>query len=217
MNVRTMLSTVAGGLTVSLLLSAAAWGQERPAAIEVCHVPADTPDNTQIIQLRNQKAVDDHLGHGDWLVSDPICEDAIADNNCDGEPDDPNAENYDCVVTTGNPDAICVENECIEPVVTCPCDYQAAVDTYVANGGDLTSWDFCGSKVNDELISADSTGELSLFIKADDDASSTGAGIASCGFIVDDGGSTLIFDQINGITAEELAACKTEVVAICSD
>lgn len=35
----------------------------------------------------SSRAVPGHVGHGDWLVGDEICEDGI-DNDCDGQVDD---------------------------------------------------------------------------------------------------------------------------------
>ncbi len=98
--------------SVFLLFAANAYAGQ-PGKIDVCHVPADTPDNTQLIQVGSKGgALADHLSHGDWEVTEPICEDDIADNNCDGVMDDPNAENYDCVLQTGNANAFCDNKVC---------------------------------------------------------------------------------------------------------
>jgi hypothetical protein len=110
------LSILATGILLGSVVSA------NPIATDVCHIKAGGAEtacnaptnNSNILSLGG--SVTNHLSHGDWLVTEPICEDVIEDNNCDGLPDDPNALNYDCVVNTGNPDAICDNQICIEPI-----------------------------------------------------------------------------------------------------
>jgi hypothetical protein len=117
-------------LSAGLMLASGAGAA--PNKVDVCHVPAETPENTKRLSVGGQGgAVADHLSHGDWLVTAPICEDAIADNNCDGLPDGPNAEHYDCVIRTGNPDAICDNQTCIEPAPIA----RAYIDVDPTDGG----------------------------------------------------------------------------------
>lgn len=105
-----------------LLLVAGAAAAAKPDKVDLCHVPADTPDNTRVISVNdNSGALADHLAHGDWLVTDPICDD-IADNDCDGEVDGDLDRLY-CIDETGNEDAFCADGMCTEPEppVECPC------------------------------------------------------------------------------------------------
>lgn len=54
-------------------------------SVAVCHVPEDTPDNTQIINIIPEgNLLEDHMHHGDWMVSEKEVCDTIPDNNCDG-------------------------------------------------------------------------------------------------------------------------------------
>jgi hypothetical protein len=110
--------TYAGLITAAVLVGSLAMtsAQAAKAKVDVCHVPVETPEDYKLKSVSgNGGAVAEHLLHSDWLVTPPICEDAIADNNCDGIADDPDALNYDCVVLTGNADATCDANVCVEP------------------------------------------------------------------------------------------------------
>jgi len=99
-----------GGLLLGSTASA------KTNTVNVCHVPTETPSLTKLKPLKEgSAALADHLAHGDWRVTAPICEDTIVDNNCDRVADDPAALNYDCVVLTGNVDATCENQVCIEP------------------------------------------------------------------------------------------------------
>ena len=98
----------------------------KPARVEVCHTPPDEPDNLQIKKLKaGSKQLENHLSHGDWLVSEEMC-DAIADNNCDGvaatqQEDDASCD--DGLVTTLDS---CQAGLCVnESEAQCPCDFAA--------------------------------------------------------------------------------------------
>jgi hypothetical protein len=52
--------------------------------VDVCHVEGN--GGYHIINV-NENAVDAHLGHGDWLVTEEVCGDGI-DNDCDGDVDE---------------------------------------------------------------------------------------------------------------------------------
>ena len=109
------------GIAGFCLLLATAANAAPPAKIDVCHVPPDTPENIQRILVgANGGALDDHLTHGDWLVSEEMC-DAIADNNCDGEADAA-ADDADCTSQFGA-GATCAAGVCVDPdpLLTCPC------------------------------------------------------------------------------------------------
>ena len=56
--------------------------------VDVCHQQGN--GGYHIINV-NENALDAHLGHGDWLVEDEVCDDGI-DNDCDGDVDE------DCAV-----------------------------------------------------------------------------------------------------------------------
>lgn len=62
--------------------------------VEVCHIPPGNPDNRRVIAVGEQ-AVTAHLGHGDNLFGDEVCDDGI-DNDCDGHADA--ADAGDCSV-----------------------------------------------------------------------------------------------------------------------
>jgi hypothetical protein len=84
----------------SCLLLAAGADAAPAAKADVCHAPPDNPLNTKHIRVGGKGgAVPDHLSHGDWLVSEEMC-DAIPDNDCDGVPD-PVADDADCVAQLG--------------------------------------------------------------------------------------------------------------------
>ena len=104
---------VALSVAVFCLFLATSTNAAPPVKVNVCHVPADNPDKTQLIQVGSKGgALADHMSHGDWEATDAICEDDISDNNCDGAEDDPNADNYDCVLQTGNANAFCDNKAC---------------------------------------------------------------------------------------------------------
>ncbi len=104
------------------LLLAAAANAAPPDKIDVCHVPADTPENIQLIQVgANGGALEDHLSHGDWLVSEEMC-DTIADNNCDGVAGTQDEDDADCEARL-DAGATCVLGECVPAPVLCPCDF----------------------------------------------------------------------------------------------
>jgi len=95
-----------------LLLSAGA-NAANPAKVNICHAPPDNPENIQRIQVGSKgNSLVNHLGHGDWLVTEETC-DAIADNNCDGMPD-PRADDAGCAATLGA-GASCVAGICEPP------------------------------------------------------------------------------------------------------
>lgn len=81
------------GLTGLCLLFAAGANAAKPDKVDLCHAPPDNPLNYTPIQV-GISALGDHLAHGDWLVTEEMC-DAIADNNCDGFAD-PIADDADC-------------------------------------------------------------------------------------------------------------------------
>ena len=57
------------------------WGPGDPK-VEICHLPPGTPENYRILEV-GAAAVPAHIEeHGDWLVSEEICDDI--DNDCDG-------------------------------------------------------------------------------------------------------------------------------------
>jgi hypothetical protein len=129
---RAILPLATSLLAVAALVLGPAAGAMPPNKVAVCHVPADTPDNYKARSFPDKGGViADHLSHGDWLVTDPLCEDDIDDNNCDGVADDPNALNYDCVIQTGNADATCENRVCIEPD---PAIARAFIDVDPADG-----------------------------------------------------------------------------------
>jgi hypothetical protein len=118
-----------GGLLLGSTASA------KTNTVNVCHVPIETPSLTKLKPLKEgSAALADHLAHGDWRVTAPICEDTIVDNNCDRVADDPDLLNYDCVVLTGNADATCENQACIEPAST-PI-VRAFIDVDPADGND---------------------------------------------------------------------------------
>lgn len=81
--------------------------------IAVCHAPPDNPTHTKRIFVGGGgQAVMSHLGHGDWLVSEEVCDD-IADNDCDGVAN-PLADNADCATRLGV-GATCVSGDCEPP------------------------------------------------------------------------------------------------------
>ena len=98
------------GLAGSCLLLAAGADAAPAAKVDVCHAPPDNPLNTQHIRVSGKgRAVPSHLDHGDWLVSDEMC-DAIPDNDCDGAPD-PVADDADCRAQLGI-FAACIAGTC---------------------------------------------------------------------------------------------------------
>lgn len=81
------------GLTGLCLLIAVGANAAEPGKVDICHAPPDNPSNYTPIQV-GIRSLGDHLAHGDWLVTEEMC-DAIADNNCDGFAD-PIADDADC-------------------------------------------------------------------------------------------------------------------------
>jgi hypothetical protein len=112
----------------------------KPAKIDICHAPPDNPINTQLIQVGSKGgAVDDHLSHGDWAVTEALC-DTVLDNDCDGTPDDSAATDADCddqkpgTTDSCNTDTGMCFNESI---IVCPCwtpDELESVDGYNSAG-----------------------------------------------------------------------------------
>ena len=105
-------------IAASCLLVAAAVSAAPPAKEDVCHAPPEDPLNTQYIQVGAKGgAVSAHLNHGDWLVTEEMC-DAIPDNDCDGAPD-PAADDADCVAQLGF-GATCISGVCEPPAPDTP-------------------------------------------------------------------------------------------------
>ncbi len=126
-------------LGMAILLIPAA-NAAKPGKIAVCHAPPGNPENTKLIEVgARSNAVNSHLAHGDWLATAAVCADDIDDNNCDGIADDPDADNYDCVILTGNADATCLDRVCIEPPpeVSCPCWTEEELDALSLNDDSL--------------------------------------------------------------------------------
>ena len=108
---------VLGVAGLCLLLSAGA-SAEKPAKVDVCHAPPDNPENIQYIQVGSKGgALADHLAHGDWPVTEEVC-DAIADNNCDGSPD-PYADYVSCMAILGV-GSYCMAGVCEPPDFSTP-------------------------------------------------------------------------------------------------
>lgn len=192
---------------VCLLLAAGA-AVAKPNKVSVCHVPADTPENTQLIEVGgNGNAVADHLAHGDWLVTDPIC-DAIADNDCDGEVDGDLDRLY-CIDETGNEDAFCADGTCMEPEppVECPCEeiYATAIDQYVGVGNPVpTAATECNEQTGGRLHSnlGAGLGLSQVILRAN------AAGGPNCrASATNEGSQNIYFDSEDGITADERDAC----------
>ncbi len=101
------------------LLLAAGANAAQPLKLDVCHAPPGNPENTQNIKVGIKgKALVAHMAHGDWLVTDEMC-DSIADNNCDRVPD-PNLDDADCVAINGGEAGwTCEAGECVPPL-NCP-------------------------------------------------------------------------------------------------
>ena len=193
-----------GALAVAgfCLLIGLAANAAKPTRIAVCHVPADTPANTQLIEVgSNGGALADHLSHGDWEATPAICEDDIADNDCDGNVDDPDAENYDCVIQTGNADATCENNECIEPPATCPCNYDA-IATTAANWGSQTF----------KFVTASSCG-LDSFTTIPQIVLRADIAAGSCLRLVNPGGTV----NVPGLSEEQASACAADIDAYTAD
>ena len=209
---------------VALLLGSAAYA-EPVGKIDICHKPGE--HNQRILSI-NEQSIEDHFGHGDYEVTPPQC-DAIADNDCDGVPDDPLLDDADCVAQLGE-GATCASGECVPPPDTCPCDYATNIQTYVRNEGDLTSWDRCGVIEGDVIISTDLTsvprgGPLRLILLTDSDSQGTGAPICDssvevCPDTDPDTGLCLWSDigdvRITNITESDLTVCSALVESLCS-
>ena len=102
-------ASVFGSLAAAaLLFSANAFAG--PGKVDVCHIPPDDPLNVRPLSLPDNRALTNHLLHGDRLISEERC-DLIADNNCDGEAD-PQADDADCASQLGG-NATCVEGGCV--------------------------------------------------------------------------------------------------------
>jgi len=118
--------------TAGLCLALAAGARAaKPLKLDVCHAPPNNPENTQNINVEIMgNALTDHMAHGDWLVTDEMC-DSIGDNNCDRVAD-PNLDDADCAELLGA-GATCESGTCVEPpIVACPCaeDYTQTIQFY---------------------------------------------------------------------------------------
>ncbi|MFC1778548.1 5'-nucleotidase C-terminal domain-containing protein, partial [Pseudomonadota bacterium] len=102
--------------------------KDKAVKIDVCHAPPGKSLNIKPIHI-GSKAVRAHLNHGDWLISEEMC-DAIADNDCDGAPD-PVADDADCAaaIITG---ATCVAGICEGPDGNTPI---ATITETILRGG----------------------------------------------------------------------------------
>jgi hypothetical protein len=99
------------GIAGSCLLLAAGADAASAAKVGVCHAPPDNPLNTKHILVGGtDRVVSSHLNHGDWLVSEEMC-DAIPDNDCDGVPD-PVTDDADCVAQLDSIFATCIAGVC---------------------------------------------------------------------------------------------------------
>jgi len=116
-------------LGMTILLSPAAYAA-KPDKIDVCHVPKSNPKNLHIINIKGN-ALNAHLSHGDWEATAETC-DAIADNNCDGEPD-PVADDADCVAINGGLGWTCQIGICNSPPTDIALD-SADIDENLASG-----------------------------------------------------------------------------------
>jgi hypothetical protein len=102
------------GLVSLCLLLAMDANAAKPAKIALCHAPPDNPANTQLIQVGSKGgASDDHMSHGDWPATAAMC-DSIADNDCDGLPDDTALDDANCEAQLGA-GAVCDVGACIIP------------------------------------------------------------------------------------------------------
>lgn len=109
--------------------------------VDICHKPGK--HNQRILSINLEKDGEKHFGHGDHLKTDAICEDDIADNNCDGMVDNQAENNYNCVIQTGNEDATCDSGTCVEPPQGCPCwdeDILLRISTYHTYCAVSTVW-----------------------------------------------------------------------------
>lgn len=108
-----------------------------PAQVDVCHVPAATPDNTRLIRINDKgTAVNDHLSHGDWLATAEMCDD-IADNNCDGVPGTADENDASC-----GPDQTCDGAVCVD-VADCGNGVQEGAER--CDDGNLIDNDGCNT------------------------------------------------------------------------
>lgn len=120
---------VLGVAGLCLLLSAGA-NAAKPAKVDVCHAPPGNPENIQHIRVGSKgRALAAHLDHGDWLVTEEMC-DVIADNNCDGMPD-LRADDADCAATLGA-GASCMAGICEPPTAATPI---GTITTDIIRGG----------------------------------------------------------------------------------
>jgi hypothetical protein len=106
-----------GTAGLCVFVSAGAFGANAEK-FAVCHAPPDNPANImRILVGGGGDAVASHLGHGDWLVSEEVC-DAIPDNDCDGVAN-PLADNADCAARLGV-GATCAAGNCEPPAADTP-------------------------------------------------------------------------------------------------
>lgn len=144
------------------------------------------------------------------------CSDGI-DNDNDG-PIDFNGGDLSC------DDIVDDSEDTDDTPPTCPCDYQAAVDVYEANGGDLTTWNSCAQASNDRLSTADRTditfpNKIGIELLVEDNVSGIGQPpIGKClGEVVLNGGIETLYLQDEPLTtAQQISACRTDVEAICT-
>lgn len=114
----------------SYLLFAASAPAAPAAKVDLCHAPPGNLLNTQHILVGGKGgALLSHLKHGDWLVTEEIC-DAIPDNDCDGVPD-PVADDADCVAQLGF-GAACIAGVCAPPDYDNPI---GAITADIVRGG----------------------------------------------------------------------------------
>lgn len=129
------LTLVGFGICISMPQTAAA-GNTR---VDICHIPPDNPDNFHTITV-NEKAVDDHLAHGDLTGS--------CFENCEALCDDGNACTQDVV---SSPDqCICqvapgpaVSCDDSDPCTTDSCDVVTGCSSdaiFVAHGATGQTW-----------------------------------------------------------------------------
>ena len=177
------------GIAGFCLLLATAANAAPPAKIDVCHVPPDTPENIQrILVSAKGGALDDHLSHGDWLVSEEMC-DAIADNDCDGIPGTPVQDEASC--DDSNPDTTvdaCVATSCLNCDVTSPSK-ACAIASPTLHDCQGT----CGI-IQSTLVGAEVAGTFPLTVTT---RKTVGDGfIGTVNLVIRDGMGTIIDDQM---------------------
>jgi len=118
MNNRIFKANGALGVAGLCLLLSTGVNAANMAKLDVCHAPPGNPENIQHIQVGSKgRALAAHLKHGDWLVTEEMC-DAIADNDCDGMPD-LRADDADCAAVLGT-GASCMAGICEPPLGSTP-------------------------------------------------------------------------------------------------